>query len=121
MLFTALLLALTAVTPRPEPVPCDSLLSPVRPAPDRWLGLDKFWHLTASFAATGAGYHLLHNRLGAGHRPSAGVAIGATAGLGIGKELLDRRGPERRFSWRDLAADAAGIAAGYVVFIHSFD
>lgn len=114
------LILLAAPTARTEPLPRDSALA--RPqAEDRWLALDKLWHLSASFAATGAGYHLLRNRLDAGDRISTIGALGGTAGLGIGKELLDLRGPERHFSWMDLAADAAGIALGYFVFIHRFD
>lgn len=88
--------------------------------PDRWLAWDKFWHFSASFVSVGAGYHLCANRLDLEHRPAAGISIGGTFGLGLGKELLDRYGHRRRFSWKDMAANALGITAGYFVFVHEY-
>jgi uncharacterized protein YfiM (DUF2279 family) len=87
---------------------------------DRWLAMDKFWHFSASFATVGASYHLCANRLGVPERTSAGAALGGTAVLGLTKEFYDLAGHSKHFSWKDLAADAAGIALGYVVFIHRF-
>jgi len=93
---------------------------PVPAPPDRWLAWDKFWHFSASFVSVGAGYHLCANRLNLDHPPAAGVSLGGTFGLGLGKELLDRYGHHRRFSWKDMAANALGIAAGYLVFVHEY-
>ncbi|MFO7650447.1 MAG: hypothetical protein R6X13_03775 [bacterium] len=41
--------------------------------------------------------------------------------MGICKEFYDLFGRERRFSWKDLVADAAGVGAGYLVFIHKWN
>ncbi|MFO7676386.1 MAG: hypothetical protein R6X12_08740 [bacterium] len=89
-------------------------------AEDGWLGLDKLWHFSASFVTVGAGYHLCANRFGLAHAPAVGISIGGTFSLGIGKELSDRYGFRRRFSWKDVAANCLGIAAGYFVFAHQY-
>ncbi|MFO7638852.1 MAG: hypothetical protein R6X14_06095 [bacterium] len=103
------------------PVPAPRLFSETRPEPtDRWLGWDKFWHFSASFVSVGAGYQFCTDRLNLSHPPSAGIALGGTLGLGVGKELLDRYGRQHRFSWKDMAANALGIAAGYFVFVHRY-
>ena len=95
---------------------------PAEPAfrPDRWLAWDKFWHLSASFVSVGAGYHLGANRLGFEHAPATGAALGGTLTLGLAKELSDLLGPDKHFSWKDLVADAVGIGAGYLVFVHRY-
>ncbi|UCG43672.1 MAG: hypothetical protein JSU73_03380 [candidate division WOR-3 bacterium] len=90
-------------------------------AEDRWLAADKLWHFTASFATVGAAYHLCANRLRLPEPVPTGVAAGGTLTLGLTKEFADLSGPERHFSWKDLVADALGIAVGYLVFIHDFD
>ena len=88
---------------------------------DRWLACDKLWHFTASFATVGAAYHLCANRLKWPEPAPTGIAAGGTLALGFTKEIADLAGPARHFSWKDLVADAIGIAAGYLVFIHDFD
>ena len=90
------------------------------PQPDRWLTWDKFWHFSASFVSVGAGYQLGANRLGLDHAPATGAALGGTLTLGLTKELSDLLGPKKHFSWKDLVADAAGIGAGYLVFVHQY-
>ncbi len=86
--------------------------------PDRWLAWDKFWHFSASFVTVGAGYHLCANRIGLKRPLATGIAIGGTLGIGTGKELIDRYGWHRRFSWKDLVANMLGIGLGYFVFIY---
>jgi uncharacterized protein YfiM (DUF2279 family) len=98
----------------PSPAPSES------PGPDRWLAWDKLWHFSASFVSVGAGYHLCAHRLGFEHAPATGVSIGGTIGLGTSKELLDRCVHRGRFSWKDMACNALGVAAGYLVFIHRY-
>jgi uncharacterized protein YfiM (DUF2279 family) len=97
-----------------------SSLSSDKARTDRWLAMDKFWHLSASFVTVGASYHLCADRLGVPERMSAGAALGGTVALGLTKEFCDLGGDSKHFSWKDLAADAAGIALGYFVFIHHF-
>jgi len=88
---------------------------------DRWLAWDKFWHFSASFVTVGAGYHFGTDRLGWDHAPATGAALGGTFCIGLTKEFGDLLGPSRHFSWKDLVADAAGIAAGYFVFVHRYE
>jgi uncharacterized protein YfiM (DUF2279 family) len=104
----------------PSPVCIDTIIPPLREAQDRWLALDKFWHLSASFATVGASYHLCRNRLDLDSPWPTGIACAGTLGLGIGKELLDLGGPARRFSGKDLVCDLAGIGLGYLAFIHEY-
>lgn len=86
--------------------------------PDRWFAWDKFWHFSASFVTVGAGYHLCANRMRLKPPLATGISIGGTLGIGTGKELIDRYGFHRRFSWKDLVADVLGIGVGYFVFIY---
>lgn len=95
------------------------LAGPLR-EPDRWFAMDKFWHFSASFVSVGAGYQLFANRFGWNHETSTASAAGGTVTLGICKELYDLFGPTRHFSWKDLAWDAVGTGAGYLVFIHKW-
>lgn len=123
MLLAALLLAVSPgpyapAGAAPEPVCIESIIPGPQAERDRWFALDKFWHVSASFVTVGATYHLCANRLNMSPPWPTAVALGATPGLGVGKELLDLAGPSRHFSWKDLAADALGIGLGYFVFIH---
>ena len=116
-------LCFTTDSSNPTIAPENRLFSATLPARprrtgDRWIAWDKLWHFSASFVSIGAGYHLCANRLNITHRPSVGISIGGTLGLGTGKELLDRYVHKRWFSWKDMAANALGITAGYFVFVH---
>ena len=82
--------------------------------------MDKFWHFSASFVTVGAAYHFGEDRARLSEPLSAGIALGGTITLGVTKELYDLAGPSRRFSWKDLAADALGVCAGYFAFIHRY-
>ena len=104
--------------PAPNPLCLDKIVQ--HREPDRWLAMDKVWHFTASFATTGAGYHLCANRLNLAEPAPVSISLGGTFALGLAKEFYDRAGPTRHFSWKDLVADLAGIGVGYLVFIHQF-
>jgi len=80
---------------------------------DDWIAEDKAQHLAMSYALTTFGY--AGARIGGmSSRNASAAAIGAAAAAGVAKELLDRhRGGI--FSYRDLVADALGIAAGVLV------
>ncbi|NTX33500.1 hypothetical protein HUA78_03535 [Myxococcus sp. CA033] len=88
-----------------------STTTPARAASgDDWLGSDKPKHFAACFVLAGVGY-------GAGallfELPEARLWTGAglALGVGVGKELYDL-GRGTRFSFKDLAWDAAGTATG---------
>jgi putative lipoprotein len=86
---------------------------PERSPEDPWLGRDKLYHFVGSAALQGAG-HALGRSAGLDYREAAWTAAGLTLTAGVAKELYDRA-DGRFFSWRDLAADAAGGATGAVV------
>lgn len=80
------------------------------PPPDAWLGGDKPVHALAAGWTAGAGY-AAGIELGWEPADRRRGAIAAGLAVSIGKEAYDRwtrRGP---FSFKDLAADAVGIAA----------
>lgn len=79
--------------------------------PDRWVGEDKLRHFAASFAATEMGYGATRLLT----EPDAALPVAATAAvaLGLAKEVHDGR--HGRFSLKDLAWDAAGVALGVVL------
>lgn len=75
---------------------------------DPWLARDKLDHLWGSFVLAGMGTICASQSV---NRPSMrgpafGLAVPMAAGLA--KEWMDGRKPGRRFSWRDMAANAAG-------------
>ena len=83
---------------------------------DPWLGRDKFLHLGISAGLTAIGYQGSRHVLDRGEARARWIAIGGTAGVGVLKELWDRRRQGSFFSVRDLAADGLGIAMGLVLF-----
>ena len=110
-----------------QPLPCSSSTRPLdhlttgpHSESDDWFAMDKFWHFSASFATVGAAYDLSNYRLSMKSPWPTGLSLGGTAVLGVSKEFYDLAGPTKHFSWKDLVADAAGIAVGYFAFIHRF-
>jgi uncharacterized protein YfiM (DUF2279 family) len=87
-----------------------SQAAPAAPLRDGWFDQDKRKHFVISLGLAAGGYGAgavlsreRHVRLITG----AGLALG----VGLGKEIHDRR-QGRLFSFKDLAWDAAGTAAG---------
>lgn len=80
------------------------------PARDPWLGEDKVRHFAASAAISALGYGAA--RIALDHDGAIGVAIGTAAVAGLLREVHDHR-LGKPFSFRDLAWDALGIAAGW--------
>lgn len=78
--------------------------------PDDWLGRDKALHVGSSLLLTLSGQYLLVDKAGLSNAEALPVAASTTLLLGVMKEVTDsRRTPHPLFSWRDLAADAAGV------------
>lgn len=91
------------------------LLQP--PPPDGWWSADKLRHFFLSAFVQSVTYSAARAaRLD--HAPSLASASAATAVVGIGKELRDRRagGP---FSARDLVWDAAGAGAATALLVRT--
>ena len=86
------------------------------PTADPWLGRDKTLHATASFALALGGQLVLTQGAGLSGDRAIPISAGTTLALGVMKELTDRRRDRNpNFSWRDLVADALGVAAAALV------
>jgi putative lipoprotein len=82
---------------------------------DKWLAPDKVKHFMASLYSTVLISQLSENTFGANKNQASGLAVGFTIGLGITKELIDKKSSGSFFSWKDLVADLAGITAGLII------
>lgn len=80
---------------------------------DRWFGADKLKHFIASGAIQTAHYSMLRVA-GADRGAALAVGGGLTLGVGVAKELRDRRGATG-FSWKDLTWDAVGTGTAAVL------
>jgi uncharacterized protein YfiM (DUF2279 family) len=86
-------------------------------AADVWISRDKLQHFFLSAFAQSVGYGALRGA-GASHGAALAGASVATATLGVGKELRDRR-VKGEFSVRDLAWDAAGAGSMTLLLTHT--
>lgn len=84
---------------------------------DRWFGPDKVQHFFMSAFIQSVGYSTLR-ATNASHQSSLLGATAASAAIGVGKEIRDRR-VTRLFSLRDLTWDAAGIGAATLMLEHT--
>ncbi len=95
----------------PASLAADTMPDTAQAPPDDWIGRDKAYHAVGSFALTLAAHAALIAG-GADAAEALPIAAGATLFLGLMKETADRARPAApHFSWRDLAADAAGVLA----------
>lgn len=86
------------------------------PLPDEWIARDKAMHFGASFLMTLAGQYVLTDKGTMTNGEALPVAAGSALALGLAKEVMDsQRDQHPHFCWRDLAADAAGVALGVAV------
>ncbi len=83
---------------------------------DRWLGRDKLSHFAVSLAAVGLANHWLEAESAEPPVRARNTAVVFSLSLGIVKELQDGAQKGNRFSFKDLAADILGAAAGIVLF-----
>lgn len=83
------------------------------PNPDPWLGFDKLEHFAASVIIQSWAHTTFRSR-GASYGQASWGAAAVTATAGIGKEIWDRH-HHGDFSYRDLAADGAGLLSGAVM------
>lgn len=80
------------------------------PAHDRWIARDKAIHAAGSGALVLATQYLGEVTLGASRWHVLPVSVGLALAAGVTKEATDRE-----WSWKDIAADAAGTAGGVVL------
>lgn len=85
---------------------------------DEWFALDKFFHVAASASITGLSYHYYHCQFNNPYKNSVYFSISVAGAAGIGKEFIDKKYRKTGWSWKDITADAFGIALGYILFIH---
>jgi len=91
--------------------PADSAAMRLHPrSRDRWLGKDKINHATASAFLVGAQFYAWHGEKGEAHASSLRAALAGTLVLGVAKEIYDGVSKRGTPSFKDLAADALGMA-----------
>ncbi|MDQ7799157.1 MAG: DUF2279 domain-containing protein [Candidatus Edwardsbacteria bacterium] len=83
---------------------------------DSWLGRDKLSHFAVSLAAVGLANHWLEAESAEPPVRARNTAVAFSLSLGMVKELHDGAQKGDRFSFKDLAADILGAAAGTVLF-----
>ena len=84
---------------------------------DGWFGPDKVKHFFVSAFVQSLGYGGLR-ATNVSHQSSLLGATAASAAIGVGKEVRDRR-VSGLFSLRDLTWDAAGIGASTLMLEHT--
>jgi uncharacterized protein YfiM (DUF2279 family) len=84
---------------------------------DSWFGIDKLKHFFLSAFATSVSFSALQ-AAGANRNTAMAGAIGASAVLGISRELYNLR-TTKVFSFRDLTWDAIGTGAAAAILSHT--
>lgn len=85
---------------------------------DAWWAHDKVKHLVVSTLWTLSTQYVLVAKAEWSDGDALPASVGSAAAVGLAKEVYDRRvGATGHFSWKDLAADAAGIGLGSIVIL----
>jgi len=82
---------------------------------DTYAAPDKAQHFMGSMISTVLFYKIFQDPLQIENSNSKYLAVGITLGLGVSKEIYDGTRSKGAFSWKDLLADMAGIAAGLIL------
>lgn len=82
---------------------------------DSWLGKDKFMHFSGSLFGTLTASTWAKHRLGYPNQVSLTAGGSTCLMIGFSKELQDMKKPDNHFCWKDLTADALGIALGLLI------
>jgi putative lipoprotein len=85
---------------------------------DSWFGIDKIKHFFMSAFIESVSYSALQAAR-VHHKSAMAGAIGITLGVGVAREIHDKRTPGKIFSVRDLTWDAIGTAAGTALLSHT--
>lgn len=103
------------------PQPMDESFQLVRDEPavgDRWFGSDKVMHFGVSFVLTLSTQYVLVHQMDLPGDRAWPVAAGTSMAFGLFKELADSQREHRpHFSWRDMAANTAGVAVALAVIL----
>lgn len=84
---------------------------------DKWLAADKYSHASISAFLTAGQFFMLRNSDILAEKDALLVAAGATATLGVAKEVYDGVSGRGTASIKDFFADLAGIGFAAVVFV----
>jgi len=76
---------------------------------DSWFGKDKVQHVFGSAFITGLGFLMFREPLNRSENTALYSGSSVAFGLGVSKELYDRKSKKGRASYKDLVADLLGI------------
>jgi uncharacterized protein YfiM (DUF2279 family) len=79
---------------------------------DRWIAVDKGYHLIGSILSTTGISNSCMQFADIKKEKSIRIGAGFTFALGLSKELWDGHKKDNIFSWKDLTADVLGILIG---------
>jgi len=79
---------------------------------DKWFAWDKVEHLGVSAFLSGVSYSVFRDFYYNKKESSVYFSASLTFSAGLGKEFYDLKAHQRRFSYKDLAADILGVGLG---------
>ena len=82
---------------------------------DRWFAIDKLQHFSYSCLVSLGCQYILVNKNSNTEEESLPISSALSFSAGLLKELNDNRGKNGFFSWKDMVANAAGIAVAAVI------
>ena len=85
---------------------------------DKWFAIDKLQHFSYSCLVSLGCQYVLVNKNSNTEEESLPISSALSFSAGLLKELNDNRGKNGFFSWKDMVANAAGIAVAAVIIIN---
>ena len=82
---------------------------------DKWFAIDKLQHFSYSCLVSLGCQYILVNKNSNTEEESLPISTALSFSAGLLKELNDNRGKNGFFSWKDMVANAAGIAVAAVI------
>ena len=82
---------------------------------DKWFAIDKLQHFSYSCLVSLGCQYILVNKNSNTEEESLPISSALSFSAGLLKELNDNRGKNGFFSWKDMVANAAGIAVAAVI------
>ena len=82
---------------------------------DSWFGRDKGLHLVGSLIGTTLSVNVNIHEFNVKQRTGSLIGAGVVLSIGLLKETIDSKQVSNKFSWKDLAADVAGILIGLAI------
>ena len=82
---------------------------------DKWFAIDKLQHFSYSCLVSLGCQYVLVNKNSNTEEESLPISTALSFSAGLLKELNDNRGKNGFFSWKDMVANAAGIAVAAVI------